>query len=339
MTKSGLMPERKYRPWNDVDPAVLVVTCMKDEGPFILEWIAWHKSIGITDFIVFTNDCSDGTDLILNRLEDLGIVRHLPNPAIASGSTHFQPCALNYLHYMREFAGTDFVISMDVDEFINIKPGKGHFSDLLKATGPFDVLSMFELNHGSNRKISFEEGLVTELFPLHQSERPGKWKARRGVKSIVRLSDKILGIRNHRPDTTPDARWLDGSGNVDTSFIEDPTQNGGDCRGKYDLVTLDHFPLRSLESYLAKMFRGDVVVKDKMVSHRYWRSRNRNEVASSTFERQQEGFRRELDALFSDAELQRLHKLAQERHAATIARIVDLPLFVERREWIMKECW
>ena len=42
----------------------LIVTAMKNEGPFILEWAAYHLSIGFDRFLVYTNDCDDGTDAI-----------------------------------------------------------------------------------------------------------------------------------------------------------------------------------------------------------------------------------------------------------------------------------
>ena len=58
----------------------LVISTMKDEGPFILEWIAYYLSIGFTHFIVNSNDCSDGTDAILKRCEELGFLAHIDNP-------------------------------------------------------------------------------------------------------------------------------------------------------------------------------------------------------------------------------------------------------------------
>ena len=50
------------------DEIRLVISTMKDEAPYILEWIAHHRGIGFTDFLIYTNDCSDGTDLLLDRL-------------------------------------------------------------------------------------------------------------------------------------------------------------------------------------------------------------------------------------------------------------------------------
>ena len=44
------------------------VLTVRNEGAFLLEWLAHHKGIGFTDFLVFSNDCDDGTDAMLDRL-------------------------------------------------------------------------------------------------------------------------------------------------------------------------------------------------------------------------------------------------------------------------------
>ena len=50
----------------------LIVTTQKNEGAFLLEWLAHHKSIGFDDILVLSNDCSDGNDTMLDRLQDMG---------------------------------------------------------------------------------------------------------------------------------------------------------------------------------------------------------------------------------------------------------------------------
>lgn len=332
----------KDKKWNPKTARYLVTTCMKDEGPFIIEWLAWHKSIGIQDFVVFTNDCTDGTDILLDRLEEMGELRHLPNPALASASPNFQPHALAYTPYLSEFKRADYYISMDVDEFINIRVGKGKMSDLMTKVGPFDALSMSELNHGSNMAEDYERGLMIEQFPRHQREAPGAWKSRRGIKTIVRLGEKLQHIRNHRPDLRHDVgqvTWLDGSSRPLNSLHDDPTENGIDVRGTYDLVVLDHFPLRSLNSYLVKMYRGDVVVANKMVSPRYWRLRDKQSDLTSTFERQKKEFLTVYNTLMKDKKLAALHNDCCTAHEARIAEIVDLPVFQERKQWIYNNIW
>lgn len=341
--RGSAMPRRSYRSWPIPQPRILVATCMKDEGPFILEWLAWHRAVGVTDFVVFTNHCTDGTDRILDRLQDMGQLTHLPNPALATGSTFYQPAALAYLHHMRAFREADFVLSMDVDEFINIRVGDGTFPDLFAATGPFDALSITEINHGSNRQMTYQRGWITDQFPLHETETPGKFKARHGVKTITRLTPMVAQIRNHRPDFLTDGpapRWLDGSGRPLATLAADSSENGLDCRGTYGLVCLDHFPLRSLDSYLMKMLRGDVVVATKKVSRAYWRVRNRNAVATSNLTRSSPMARNYHRAHFeNDAPLMALHHAACAAHEKRIVSLSDIPEMAERKDWILKECW
>lgn len=336
-------PPREFRPWPIAEPRVFVATCMKDEGPFILEWVAWHRSMGVTDITVFTNDCSDGTDLILDRLAALGHVQHLPNPAFLQGSPAFQPIALAYAHHLPAMRQADVFISMDVDEFLNVTIGDHTLKALFAATGAFDVISVSEVNHGCNGHEHFEPGWMTELFPGHQTLTPGKFKSRRGVKSIVRLSERVEKLRNHRPDMRGDLgpiRWLDGAGRATGHFIADRSENGHDCRGSYGLVRLEHFPLRSLDSYLAKMYRGDVVVTGKQVSRTYWRQRNRMEEVSNGYDAQLKRAKAwHKSHLAKDKILMSLHEAACAAHAVRIAALVQDPVFKERRDWALREAW
>jgi FkbM family methyltransferase len=337
------LPPRRFRTWPLTDPKVYVATCMKDEGPFILEWLAWHRAVGITDFTVFTNDCTDGTDRLLDRLADMGELTHLPNPAIATGDTHYQPAALNYAHHLRPMREADYFLSIDVDEFVNIRTGDGRISDLIADAGFFDVLSITEINHGANGHEQYQRGWLKDLFPLHQTERPGAFRARRGVKSLVRLSEKVERLRNHRPDMVNERSpviWRDGAGRPQTTLHADRSENGHDCRGTYDLVSLDHFPLRALDSYLVKMFRGDVVVTGKQVSQTYWRVRNRNEVATSTFGGADTAARAyHRDHFESDPTLMALHDACCDAHATRILELLVKPDFAARREWALREAW
>lgn len=336
------MPRRHYRADRPKKPRILLPSCMKNEGPFVLEWLAWHRAIGVTDFIVFTNHCTDGTDQLLEHLDQLGYLRHLPNPALAGDGRYFQPVALRYVPHFPEFREADYVISMDVDEFINVRIGDGLLSDLLDAAGDFDVLSMSELNHGCNGRHQFEPGHLSELFPGHQTETPGRHRASRGVKSITRLSPRVEKVRNHRPDLTEglgSVIWRDGSGRPRSELTKDPTANGWDCRGTYDLVSLDHFPLRSLESYLVKMHRGDAVVANKKVSQRYWRTRNRSDQHTSDMGRGIARMKVEFDRLLEDPKTRALHEACVAAHAAQIAALADEAEYTDRKQWIYQNAW
>ena len=44
---------------------ILAVTTLRNEAPFIVEWVAHMRAIGVTDLLVYTNDCDDGTEALL----------------------------------------------------------------------------------------------------------------------------------------------------------------------------------------------------------------------------------------------------------------------------------
>ena len=64
----------------------LAVTTMKNEAPFMLEWVAHNQAIGFDSFLIYTNDCDDGTDDIARRLDALGIASHVDNNEIGRAS-------------------------------------------------------------------------------------------------------------------------------------------------------------------------------------------------------------------------------------------------------------
>ena len=55
---------------------ITAVTTQKNEGAFLLEWIAYHKIIGFTDIVILSNDCEDGSDEMLDHLSKSGEIIH-----------------------------------------------------------------------------------------------------------------------------------------------------------------------------------------------------------------------------------------------------------------------
>ena len=61
------------------DLKFLAILTVRNEGAFLLDWLAHHRAVGITDVLVFSNDCQDGTDAMLDRLAEMGWLTHLRN--------------------------------------------------------------------------------------------------------------------------------------------------------------------------------------------------------------------------------------------------------------------
>ena len=115
----------------------VIVSTMKNEGPYILEWLAYHRTIGFTDFLIYTNDCTDDTDLILDRLHSNGLLAHVRNKVLKRG---LHKSALKYAFADELYQTSEWVFVSDADEFLNIKVGEGHMEDLISSFPNADAL-------------------------------------------------------------------------------------------------------------------------------------------------------------------------------------------------------
>ena len=163
---------------------------------------------------------------------------------------------------------------------------------------------------------------------------PGKWRSRRGFKSITRVNARVA-IRNHRPvanaKIAPGLRWLDGSGREFPMELRHVHQKGTDARGMFDLVTLNHYTLRSLESFLVKHARGDAVAEGRL-DKTYFRRRNQVVSPNTEILAQSERLDDAIAALKTNARLAELHDASVEAHQAKIQRLKKTTLYTELLE-------
>ncbi len=323
---------------------VTIVTVMKDEGPFILEWIAWNQMIGIDHFIVLTNDCSDGTDEILDRLDDLGIVTHLPNPWGLFSQRSPHGIALKYAPQLKAYKRSDWIFHTDVDEFLSIKAGRGSIQDLIAAAGHPDAISIGECLIGASGVEHYEDCLLTARFQHGMRQEPeGDQELRRGVKTLVRNSDVWRNRKNHRPVVRWSERnkisWTDGSGQPVPEEFKNGKEPGLDCTGRYDLAVLYHYSVRSMESYLAKLRRGDAVKSERTQGYKYWKKRNQNSVLYTDNAARQPELQKQLQVLRADSILEQLHTAACRHHEKVIQTALQDPEMEEMVALLRSTLW
>lgn len=311
-------------------PTILSFTQMKNEGPFILEWVAWQRLLGIDQIVVLSNGCDDGTDAILDQLDRMGVLRHLPNPVevMPGDGDKPQTAGFKYGRLLREWRDADYILLTDVDEFPCLRAGDADLKALLARLDHPDVLTMTEAVFAAGSVVEYRDAPLTGQFTRATQLAPGKWRARRGVKSLTRNDPRLL-IRNHRPRVQPkhadSIRWLDGSGRDIPIELRTGLQKGCDCRGTYEFVALHHYPLRSLESFLVKVARGQPM--GETIDSEYFRKRNRGDEENTGLLPHQPRLEAEIAALKRDPALADLHVAAVEAHRAKIAKLRRTALF------------
>ena len=65
---------------------VTVVASMRNEGPFIVEWVTWYRMLGFSDVVVVTNNCTDRSPELLDALQGLRLLPELLRGAVRTGS-------------------------------------------------------------------------------------------------------------------------------------------------------------------------------------------------------------------------------------------------------------
>jgi len=323
--RHGEMREAKAR--NDI----CITTCVKNEGPFLLEWIAHNRAIGVTDFILFSNDCDDGTAELLERLDEMGVVHHFDNPSNMLGTAQHLGVTVALAPLHRAFRRSDYAIVTDVDEFIQIDTADGTLNGLIAEYGHPDAISLAELLFGFGGVDRFEDRLVTEQFRVSKDlgdSAANARQARRGVKSIMRVMRGVQAYGNHRPTIKHDwldkVHWLDGAGHrVPRAFVVDGDR-GLDVRKRYTDARVNHYTLRSCESMLVKFDRGDAVRPGRMRKE-YFKHRNGRDMRNDDFLSRVPAIRAEIDRLLADDTLRALHDQAVARHRARIEALKTDP--------------
>ncbi|MGQ0564718.1 MAG: glycosyltransferase family 2 protein [Gemmobacter sp.] len=95
--------------------------CMRNEGPFLLEWVAYHSAIGFAPVIVATNDCTDGSDTLMDALQAAGLAIHLRNTVPPGTAPQDAGMQMALQHLSKD--GPEWLCHLDSDEFLNIRSG------------------------------------------------------------------------------------------------------------------------------------------------------------------------------------------------------------------------
>ncbi|MEM1352866.1 MAG: glycosyltransferase family 2 protein, partial [Pseudomonadota bacterium] len=235
---------------------VTLVTTMKNEGPFILEWIAYHRAIGARNFLIYTNDCTDGTDHLLQVLDRKGICQWRDNP-YRSVKLKPQFAALNAAVEENCVRRAEWLICMDVDEYIAVHTGDGTLPALFDAVPDANLISLTWRLFGNDDIHRFDDGLVTQQFTKVAREHANTPYAAWGFKTLFRNSGHFRKFGVHRPKgLVPSAidqiNWVNGSGRNMPKDQWRAAWRSTERTYGYDLVSLNHYAVRSAESFLVK---------------------------------------------------------------------------------------
>lgn len=308
-----------------------LVGIAKDEGPFLWEWVAYHRSIGFSNILIFENDSTDFSQRMLKVMDRAGFISYFPNPAHAG---RHQNRAYQRVSEMPIYQSSDWVMAIDLDEFLNIKVGDGTVQEL---TSRGDDLDCYIINwriFGNSYQNQMEPCRVTERFVMCNSGhmithyplghkgffRPSEF-TRPGVhKPVLKDAEDTPRIANgsgNRIDRLQDMKW----------YSTDPSQQ--------TLVQLNHYILKDTESFIHKAARGRAHQNNAQVRHTYWVNNNFNQSTDVSILRHMERVQRVMQDM-DNACSGELSRITQRAYRVHRKRIDELLLEDEFRDLYQK---
>jgi hypothetical protein len=300
--------------------AFAVVTTMKNEGAFLVEWVAHYRALGFDRMLICTNDCADPTRAMAVRLQAMGLARH--HATRHWPTTSIQRSALKQATRYPEVTGAGWIFVCDADEFLVVKSGDGSVRELARLACGHRVVTVPWRVFGPDGATAFDDRPVTAQFTRAEAAAG----ARRGTygKSLFAGLAGVHRIGIHGPVAKPDGE----------AALTRCLPGGRDCgrfghpllvAPEWTLAQVNHYALRSRDSFLVKRERGRVNHSGQDMGLDYWRRFDRAEERCDAIRRYDDAVAGWRDRLLADAELAALHRAAVTWHRDRIAALSARP--------------
>lgn len=315
-----------------------IMACMRDEGLFVVEWAAYHRLIGFDRVFIVTNDCSDGTDLICDRLQALGQVTHIRNDD--HGATPPQIAGVAKVLTQPGVPDLRWLLHIDADEFLNIHDGMGHLSDWLPRLGAHDAVAVTWRLFGDDGLTEWPQGgLQTETLTMAAASAgllSGLQKTMFRPAAFGAGIDHMPKAPRHDKVTLANAAGR----SLHPGALYHPTQSDHRAAGDgtinrkrhfpWEGAVINHYAVRTQDLFLLKNWRGDAMNsphnKRYTLNSRWHRAANCNDVEEVSIQRHLPGLRALMaEWRAADPDIARIEE-------ATFARIAKA-----RRDWLTPE--
>ncbi len=231
---------------------VCVLGSARNEGPYLLEWIAHHRAVGFERVFLYTNDNTDGSEALLELLAEAGEVawiRSEPGPTAP-------PQYLAYGHALSvlpEILDYRWTLIADLDEFFAFDPEKfSSATDFLlwqEANGA-EAVALPWLLHVASPSDGWRDAPCIERFPMRERT------VNHHIKSVFR-THLHWNANPHHPEASlglPTRFHGECGGRHIAKLPEGNPALANDPRATHAWIA--HFIHRSAPEVLMKLARG-----------------------------------------------------------------------------------
>lgn len=241
----------------------------KNEGPYILEWIAYHKAIGVDRFYIVDNISNDGSSELLCNLHSSGIITRIEY----KNEPGIKPQLPAYKKIINNLKSDDkFIAFIDADEFLYPSDIDKGIEPLINVFSDPDIGAIalnWAIYGSSNCILPRSDSLVIELFE-HRAVQ--NFPANNHYKSVIRKESLI--------DTGENAHYFKIDGKYVLSDLSDMnTLTGLSQSVSWDKCRINHYVIKSkMEFFSKKAARGRPSGKNSDLNGRFFKSHDINTV-------------------------------------------------------------
>ncbi len=291
-----------------------VVTAVRNEGPFLLEWIAWYRMLGFENILILHNDCTDRSPRLLRLLEREGVLtqkRHV----VPAGEAP-QPWAYQHATEHPLVQEAIWVFVADVDEFLVVHVGDRSIAALAEEITPEAAgMAINWRAFGSSGKLKWRDTFVHRRFT-----RTGSVYSPQNAcfKTFFRYPSQFGRLHAHGP-----RQWLgpEDWGSGDKTFLladktpfpeyrptEAPKQNTKWAQMSNDLAQVNHYVVQSHEQMAFKHSRPAASNgKTNRYTDAFFKRFDHNEMENTAALEYGAAFDREYEKLIAIQGVARLH--------------------------------
>ena len=233
---------------------IAIMACVKNEAPYIAEWVHFHRAVGIRHFYIYDDGSSDGTQALLSELlpaEALTIIPWITRMADEASGTLLNGQTIAFAHAILNFGG-DYsrMAFIDVDEFLLPKQGDTVEQALEGASGFPNVSLPWHMFGTSGHKVKPKGPLLLNYTmrgadPLTREANVSNFKCIVDPCEVVEVSVHQFQTRPHGDRTVNDAgQQFTRSGRKSPAFYSN------------SFLQLNHYYSKSLAELEAKVARG-----------------------------------------------------------------------------------
>ena len=223
-----------------------IVSSIKNEGPWLIEWIAHYKALGVDEIIIYFNDSDDGSVELLRRLADANQIVAVQNIVSVDVSPQRQAFA-HALASLRLAYSAEWVAFIDVDEFLVADEPLNDIDAMIQSVcisgkHRIDCIAINWDWFADSDQFDWEDGLVVDRFTAAFNHFM--------KKCIFRPEAATSVYEIHYPTLVEGARAVDSLGGE----IVDLKVN---CPAKeLPPLRLNHYFAKSFKEFTLKKLRG-----------------------------------------------------------------------------------